>query len=159
MWCVQILQEHDSISRQHSQTSCQPGKSFWRFHCHQAATTALFYNLYVFAGPWFNIKMPSYQYRKSHCGDKTILRPSYLHNGISYIGKTSLYWIRTLFTLIFWLSTWKWRLFIMLFREILMPISWPESESGSCCEHPEWRYVPPDISPILLVRFWHSVSV
>ena len=32
----------------------------------------------------FNIKMPSYQYRKSHCGNKTILRPSYLHNGISY---------------------------------------------------------------------------
>ena len=46
-------------------------------------------------GPWFNIKMLSYQYRKSHCGDKTILRPSYLHNGISYTGKmTSLYWIR-----------------------------------------------------------------
>ena len=41
-----------------------------------------------------NIKMPSYQYRKSHCGDKTILRPSYFHNGISYTGKmASLYWI------------------------------------------------------------------
>ena len=38
--------------------------------------------------------MPSYQYRKSHCGNKTILRPSYLHNGISYTGKTTcLYWI------------------------------------------------------------------
>ena len=47
------------------------------------------------SGPRFNIKMTSYQYRKSHCGDKTILRPSYLHNGISYTGKTtSLYWIR-----------------------------------------------------------------
>ena len=46
-------------------------------------------------GGWINIKMSSYQYRKSHCGDKTILRPSYLHNGISYTGKmTSLYWIR-----------------------------------------------------------------
>ena len=46
-------------------------------------------------GTRFNIKMISYQYRKSHCGDKTILRPSYLHNGISYTGKmTSLYWIR-----------------------------------------------------------------
>ena len=41
--------------------------------------------------------MTSYQYRKSHCGDKTILRPSYLHNGIFYTGKTtSLYWIRPL---------------------------------------------------------------
>ena len=47
-----------------------------------------------YTGPWFNIKMTSYQYKKSHCGDKTILRPSYLHNGISYTGKTtSLYWI------------------------------------------------------------------
>ena len=44
---------------------------------------------------WFNIKMPSYQYRKYHCGDKTTLRPSYLHNRISYTSKTSsLYWIR-----------------------------------------------------------------
>ena len=39
--------------------------------------------------------MLSYQDRKSHCGDKTILRPSYLHNGITITGKTtSLYWIR-----------------------------------------------------------------
>ena len=46
------------------------------------------------AGGWFNIKMSSYQYRKPHYGDKTILRPSYLHNGISYTGKmSSLYWI------------------------------------------------------------------
>ena len=46
-------------------------------------------------GGRLNIKIPSYQYRKSHFGDKTILRPSYLHNGISYTGKmTSLYWIR-----------------------------------------------------------------
>ena len=45
----------------------------------------------------FNIKIPPYPYRKSHCGDKTILRPSYLHNGISYTGKmTSLYWIGAL---------------------------------------------------------------
>ena len=40
---------------------------------------------------WFSIKM-RYHKRNSHCGDKTILWPSYLHNGISYIGKTaSLY--------------------------------------------------------------------
>ena len=45
-------------------------------------------------GPRFNIKMSSYQYRKSHCGDKTVVRSSYLHNGISYTGKmSSLYWI------------------------------------------------------------------
>ena len=39
------------------------------------------------SGPWFNMKMPSYQYRKSHCGDKTVVRSSYLHNGNSYTGK------------------------------------------------------------------------
>ena len=50
-------------------------------------------------GPWFNIKMSSYQYRKSYCGDKTIIRPSYLHNGISHTGKMApLYWIRALVT-------------------------------------------------------------
>ena len=49
-------------------------------------------------GPWFNIKMPFHQYRQSHCGDKTISPPSYLHNGISYTGMmTSLYWISPLF--------------------------------------------------------------
>ena len=38
-----------------------------------------------------------YQYRKSHCGDKTVVRSSYLHNGISYTGKmSSLYWIRAM---------------------------------------------------------------
>ena len=43
--------------------------------------------------------MPTYQYSKSHCGDKTILRPSYLHNRISYTGKpTSLCWYRALHT-------------------------------------------------------------
>ena len=56
-------------------------------------------------GPWFNIKMSSYQYRKSHCGDKTILQLSYLHNGISYTEKmTSLYWIEPLVP-----CTWNWR--------------------------------------------------
>ena len=50
-------------------------------------------------GGWSNIKMSSYQHRKSHSGDKTILRPSYLHNGISYTGKmTSLYLIRAQIT-------------------------------------------------------------
>ena len=42
-------------------------------------------------GGWFCIKMPSYQYRKSHCGDKTILRPSYLHNRFSYTGKMAFF--------------------------------------------------------------------
>ena len=64
-------------------------------------------------GGWINIKMSSYQYRKCHCGDKTILRPSYLHNGISYTGKmTSLYWIRALQASLLW--RWGFRLTVML---------------------------------------------
>ena len=42
-------------------------------------------------GGGFNIKMSSYQYRKSHCGDKTILRPSYLYNGIPILVRWRLY--------------------------------------------------------------------
>ena len=46
--------------------------------------------------------MSSYQYRKSHCGDKTVVRSSYLHNGISYAGKmVSLYWIGALVVISF----------------------------------------------------------
>ena len=61
--------------------------------------------------------MSSYQDRKSHCGDKTVVRSSYLHNGISYTGKmSSLYWIRALayhlcqsqtVTLVF--DPWPWK--------------------------------------------------
>ena len=47
------------------------------------------------SGPRFNIKVSSYKSRKSHCGDKTVVRSSYLHYGIFYTGKmSSLYWIR-----------------------------------------------------------------
>ena len=56
------------------------------------------YHVNMGSGPWLNIKMSSYQCKKSHCGDKTILWLSYLHNGIFYTGKmTSLYWISPLF--------------------------------------------------------------
>ena len=59
----------------------------------------------ISSGPWFNIKMASYQYRKSHCGDKTVVRSSYLHNGISYPGKMSSFnWIETL---ILWTIVWS----------------------------------------------------
>ena len=59
---------------------------------HQQLHSCVWINLSP--GGWFNIKKSSYQYRKSQCGDKTILRPSYLHNGIFYTGKmTSLYGI------------------------------------------------------------------
>ena len=50
-------------------------------------------------GGRINIKMPSNQYRKSHCGDKIILRPFNIHNGISCTVKTtSSYWTKALAT-------------------------------------------------------------
>ena len=42
-------------------------------------------------GPRFNINMPSYQYRKSHCGDKTILRPSYPKMGFPILVRRHIY--------------------------------------------------------------------
>ena len=45
--------------------------------------------------------MSSYQYRKSHWGDKTISRPSNLHNEISYTAKMAyFYWIGAQFVVI-----------------------------------------------------------
>ena len=59
-------------------------------------------------GPRFNIKMTSYQYRKSHCGDKTVVWSSYLLIGISYTGKmTSLYWIRPRRLFLWLLQNWQ----------------------------------------------------
>ena len=73
------------------QLFCPLGRYIYDYHY-----TLLFLQLSRL-GPRLNIKMLSYQYRKSHCGDKTVVRSSYLHNGISYTGKmTSLYWIKAL---------------------------------------------------------------
>ena len=56
--------------------------------------------------------MPSYQYRNSHCGDKTIVRWSYLHNGeigMSYNGKmASLYWISPKHTILIECLLWSY---------------------------------------------------
>ena len=55
------------------------------------------YDKHILSWVELSIKMSSYQYRKSRCGDKRVLRSSYLHNGISYTGKmSSLYWIGAL---------------------------------------------------------------
>ena len=40
------------------------------------------------SGSWCSINI-SYQYRKSHRGDKTFVRTSYLHNGLYYSDKTA----------------------------------------------------------------------
>ena len=66
----------------------------------------LSYIHYMYSGPQFNIKMTSYQYRKSHCGDKMILRLSYLHNGISYTGKTTSLYLSLLCCLVHIMVLW-----------------------------------------------------
>ena len=69
------------------------------------------------SGPWFNKKIPSWQYRKSHCGDKTVVRPSYVHNGITYTGSmASLYWIMALES---------WEVFPLDIQEHAAPRHWP----------------------------------
>ena len=73
--------------------SCEIGLR-WSPQNHVDDKSILVHASQCWSGPWFNIKMSSYQYRKSHCGDKTVVRSSYHHNGISYTGKmTSFYWI------------------------------------------------------------------
>ena len=53
------------------------------FHHHATVSSACILGCLPWSPvPWFNIKMSSYQNRKSHCGDKTVVRSSYLHNGI-----------------------------------------------------------------------------
>ena len=83
--------------------------SLWQF-CHQWLHLRLspqqlqLLAVYESVG-WFSKKMPSYQYRKSHCGVRTILRLSYLHNGISYPGKIIyLYWIKPSMSILDWSS-------------------------------------------------------
>ena len=63
--------------------------------------------------------MSSYQYRKSHCGDETVWRSSFLHNGISYTGKmSSLYWIRVLVSISIYINFLLYQLSTALHRLI-----------------------------------------
>ena len=74
-----------------SQQRCRINFQQPSFRDHRDVITSLLLGL---SRPWFNIKMTSYQYRKSHFGDKTVVRSCNLNKGISYTGKmTSLYWI------------------------------------------------------------------
>ena len=81
----------------YGQQTTRGHRSVAAFHSTAWVCTMTTDNELMGSGSWFNIKMSSYQYRKSHCGDKTVVRSSYLHNGISYTGKmASLYWISPL---------------------------------------------------------------
>ena len=101
--CFHLMTSLWSISRSLScvltMIACfQFAKDDWLSHitqrgkCHLRHTSH-FLGKNITTGSWFNIKMSSYHYRKSYYGDKTVVKSSYLHNGISYTGKmSSLYW-------------------------------------------------------------------
>ena len=100
------------------------------------------------SGSWFDIKMKCYQYKNSHCGDKTIFRPSYLHNEFSYTSKmTPLFWITPLRS---WYSS-LWNFLTLEDGNDLMEITWdgtvhwnfPKVLQTSCVL--DVRYFPWDI--------------
>ena len=97
-------------------------------------------------GPRFNITMFSYQYRKSHCGYKTVVRSSYLQNGISYTGKmTSLYWIGALMSNLWYKCHQMKKMFFFVSScSCLCPIHWSQVLSQ------EWRCTTSEWSTILL---------
>ena len=87
--CSVVLFSHVTFSESRWSTDFDPQQSV-----EAIPGVAVCDRFYQDSGPRFNIKMSSSQYRKSHCGDKTTVRSSYLHNGISCTGKvSSLYWI------------------------------------------------------------------
>ena len=60
-----------------------------------AKTTAWGYKTHLSFGIWCDLYkrfygMSSYQYRKSHCGDNTVVRSSNLNHGDSYTGRCHL---------------------------------------------------------------------
>ena len=120
--------------------------------------------------------MPSNQYRKSHCGDKTIVRSSYIHNGISYTAKTtSLYWIkaqRSRAQIGLWLADSSSHIQSMILG-IISVLSWDRFVVGllhvkgqwaglqfcdvSCCSLGKILCQNLDIQPSLSVLFWVQI--
>ena len=129
--------------------ACRPSGHYWDYY--PGALFFLVKSPYVLWS-WFNIKMTSYQYRKSHCGDKTILRPSYIHNGISNAGKmTSWYWIRVLVPIdsIYGYPIFKgiavaWQCWSSTTRTL--PQQWPPGDR-------------PDLSPMIYSRYFSIWSI
>ena len=63
-----------------------PVEKFWTHKSHHTS-----HPHWLALGP--NTMMLSYQYRKSHCLDTMILRPTHLHNGISILVRQHFYMI------------------------------------------------------------------
>ena len=84
--CSVVLFSHVTFSESRWSTVFDPQQSV-----EAIPGVAVFDRFYQDSGPWFNIKMSSCRYRKSHCGDKTAVRSSYLHNGFPVLVRCHLY--------------------------------------------------------------------
>ena len=102
-WCHQTTSHYLSQYWPRSKTPYAVTRPQWFKICAICLLPCTwYYNVkwYDLLSPWphLSIKMPSYQYRKSHCGDEMnqmILRPSYLHNKIFYsTGKMSRWYLK-----------------------------------------------------------------
>ena len=71
--CSVVLFSHVTFSESRWSTVFDPQQSV-----EAIPGVAVFNRFYQNSGPWFNIKMSSCRYRKSHCGDKTAVRSSCL---------------------------------------------------------------------------------
>ena len=54
------------------------------------------------SGYWIKIDILSHQYRKSHCGDRTVIKSFYLYNGISILVR----WYCNIESILDWWSSW-----------------------------------------------------
>ena len=135
-WCLQIdllfkWLMSDSLWEETKSGFPQKGSVFGALMCALVDWCQRVINQLSKPGGWFNIQMSTYQHRKSNCGDKTILRLSYLHNGTSYTGKiASLNWIRALTSLKYPTlpSRYQW-------VELTLAFSWTHVQLCSrCCE-------------------------
>ena len=90
---VQVMAWHWTGGKSLSEPKMNDDLVSWRIF--KLTQTQAFTLLYVYElGSRIQYKMSSCPCRKSHCGDKTVVRSSYLHNGISYTGEmASLYCI------------------------------------------------------------------
>ena len=106
----------------------------------------IIYNNYKLpAGGLFSVNM-SCQCRNSHCGDKTILQPSYLHNAISYTRKASLHLISILVT-----KSYSFAHFSPHFRSIpqvcfTLQLHCPQSSKAVTCKSQSTNHISKHIS-------------
>ena len=103
--------------------------------------------------------MTSYQYRKSHFGDNTILRPSYLHNGISYGSKMSyLYWIRVQNAFFIWCQ-WSNIILLLLMIITITIFICRRRHHHRMCRVFYWHYFLTTFCRWYNTHWWHNYGI